>query len=359
MMFRVRVLLCLYFYMQHAFGACNNELFGKLLTSTSPKEEVIETCVNGNGLDDIEVFNPGRLTFELSIKSINNFKTLKEVNLFNRNLKYVPKFYDLPNIQQISLSLNEIEVIHEGDFSEVPVHHIMLSRNKIYQIEDGSFGENVGYVSLTCNVLTNISPKWFNNPAALKSITLDANNISSLPENLFRNFTSLTFISLRQNKLATIGAGAFTGTTSFIELTLSYNRLYEIPSNAFLPANITIDTLDIEYNRISFLHDAFLDKLTVEKIRTWANPWQCPCKTKIEKWFQKQGKNNRDGLKRERDPVCVYALSFANTCVQYVDPELYIEFLKNFKTYPIQICPQRILAAGPPAKFYPPPPPSH
>lgn len=160
---------------------------------------------------------------------------------------------------------------------------------------------------------------------------LSGNEITSLPGRVFMDFTSLSLIVLSHNKIATIGPRAFGNRKSFWILYLDNNQLTEISEEIFAEGNIQIQSIHIEYNRLTFLSQSFVDKTNTSQARIAGNPWQCACYDMVQKW------NTWEVYEPEKAsngaPRCIEgpAPSMPPICTPVVD----FEFIENYeKKYP-------------------------
>lgn len=269
-----------------------------------------------------------------NLEMIMNFPNLININISYFYLQDIPKFLNIPEIELLIFEENEISVIKDNVLSQLPVKELYFSRNKIQKIEDGSFGLNTTEVTLDCNRLTTLSPKWFRSPEVLKVLTMRSNQITLLESNLLSHFKNLKTLNLANNNIIVIGSGALSGPTSMAILSLQGNKLANLPHTVFSGSKNEIKFLNIAMNRLNFLSEFFLDKLTLKRILLLGNPWQCPCLRKIDLWTSHHNisttLNSMDLMKWSAyNAVCIYALSFRETCIEAVDQELYDAYYEN------------------------------
>lgn len=294
-------------------------------------------CVDGSENPEIPAETLTFYNNYFGVLQVKNFPKVKEIFLDNTNLNKIPDFVNLPALQKISLSNNKLRTIESINFQRVPVTELIFSTNRINKIEDNSFGPKVETIYLTCNNLTKLSPTWFQNPAGIRRLNLGGNKITSVPDYMFKDFVNLNYLELRNNEIISLGIESLSGPSTMNTLQLAYNNITDIKENVFGP-KVHIERLDIQYNRLSFLNQGMMDKMTAKDVKIWGNPWQCPCKDIIFRWIAKNNKDFDLGLTRDEDPSCIYALSFNQHCVPFVDDELYKTFLMTFETFPIQFC---------------------
>lgn len=231
------------------------------------------------------------------------------------------------------MTTNKIPYIDSDNFGHVNPVRIDLQNNDISFIEAGSFGPNLTFIQLACNLLQEINPNWFQDPSNLITLHVTGNKITHLQAGVFKRFKSLKEISMSFNRIKTIGAGAFPPLNTIQWITLAYNNLTELPDNAFKSGHISMRFLELHYNNLSFLPSKLLDRLQVfEKVILDGNPWQCPCYNKtIIKWVNWDSYGTLYWPKdAPNQPRCVVAdRPNPHECVERVDNELIEYFTEN------------------------------
>lgn len=290
-----------------------------------------DACIDGSSISKLSART---LHFSGdSIKKIFNFEKVAKVFLDNLALNELPDIVNLPSLKKVSASSNNLTHVQRTFLKGSPATELIFSSNRIQSFDDSAIGENVETLHLTCNHLATFSSTWFRNPAKLTELNLGGNKLTALADNMFKDFINLKDLELRNNEIVTLGFGSISGPTKMRFLQLAYNKIYEIKEDVFGP-NISIEVMDVQYNRLSFMHQATMDKLKVNRLLIWGNPWQCPCKDIIQKWLN----DSSIGIIRDEDPTCIYAETFSKHCVPFVDQKLYDDFIKNFEIYPVEFC---------------------
>jgi Leucine-rich repeat (LRR) protein len=110
-------------------------------------------------------------------------KALRELDLSNNRLVYLPNLRRLSQLTQLNLANNLIESLVDADTLEnmLPAGLLELSLQK--------------------NSLKQISENWFEELVSLRVLNLQSNEISVIEENSFNNLVNLTFIDLSGNFL--------------------------------------------------------------------------------------------------------------------------------------------------------------
>lgn len=278
------------------------------------------------------------LPHDEEISRIHNLQNLRFVKIEGVNQQFLPEFKQLPKLESIYFEHNDIIYVSRGHISTVPVVYVFLRFNNLLQIEDKSFGPNLKHVYLSCNQLTKFSPDWFQNPSRLEVLDLDANRIRAIGEFALKNFVKLDYLYLMHNGLYTIGDGAFPNRVSFSELWLAYNNLKTFSSDAFSPSNITIDHLDIAFNKLTYLSKKFMEKVHMKNTpHIDGNPWQCSCYyDQIIKWIPWDSYGELIDRDRPYEPRCVVNRgALANACV-YKSDDASIDFFLRSSSAPPQ-----------------------
>lgn len=306
----------------------------KKYTTTFPLPVIDGNHLRNNTIHTLELLSKEPKDENKPLKMIANFAFLQYINISNFELETIPKFLNLPLAEFIIFEYNDLTKITANSFSNLPNLTILeFSSNIIEEIENNAFGQFLREVYLNCNLLTEVKKSWFENPAVLEILSITNNKISFLDENLLQNFVNLKVVNFANNVITTIGDGAFSG-SHYKYISIQGNQISELRSTVFSTSDVTIDLFNIGLNKMNFLAQNLLDKLKVKRFLIFGNPWQCPCLKKITNWLVKSGVSSKmiasDRQKwSENNPVCIYALSFANTCIEVVDNELYTSYLEN------------------------------
>nr|XP_023011905.1 insulin-like growth factor-binding protein complex acid labile subunit [Leptinotarsa decemlineata] len=255
---------------------------------------------------------------EIEKNTFRKIADLSDINLSSNKLKVVGDiFQDIPNLGQLYIKMNRIELLPPdsfrgtrlfwislaennltrvtiGVFNNLPLTGIDLAQNQISSIEGGSFANisTLGYLYMSHNRLVNLKPSFFEGMSTkLDSLDVDSNNISDIEPSTFRQFEISTF-SLRHNKLAKIkkrmfdGAdirylsldqneincieiGAFDDTDIEREISLTENRLKEIKKGMF---RISLDHVYLDSNEITTIDEDALGTVELSELHIHDNP---------------------------------------------------------------------------------------
>lgn len=266
------------------------------------------------------------------ITEVSNLRVLQNFHIRNAKQQFIPQFRNLPKFNYLSLEHNEIIYITKDHFSTVPLVYADLKFNSILRIEYGSFGPLLKHVYLSCNMLTKIEPGWFQNPAKLEVLDLDANRIESLEENALKDFVKLDYIYLMHNGLHTIGDGAFAHKNFISEMWLAFNRLTHFQDEMFREGQLTMEILDVSFNKLSYLPIELMRRLNVSKSpHIDGNPWKCSCYyDHILKWINWDTYGVLTDRDRPFEPRCVSSRGYAKRhCTYQVDEEAIALFTRE------------------------------
>lgn len=265
---------------------------------------------------------------EEQIDLIANLPNLERIYMVKVGQQIIPSFENLPRLKEIYVDKNDLVYLKKGAISETPVEVVNFNYNDIKFIEKHTFGLKVEILRLTCNKLVKFSSKWFKDTTKLIELQINANLLTTIQQDQFKHFPSLKYIDFSLNKIYTIAEGAFSNRRDFISILLQHNKLTDIQTNVFYKGNISVDSLTINNNKLTFLTEEFFGKVHVlKKLQLDDNPWQCKC------WEDIKGMVDKDVLfvRDYGHPICVKDQKFDNKCTYVVAKELIECFEKHSK----------------------------
>uniref|UniRef100_A0A3P8ZE28 Uncharacterized protein n=2 Tax=Esox lucius TaxID=8010 RepID=A0A3P8ZE28_ESOLU len=120
---------------------------------------------------------------------------------------------------------------------------------------------NLKTLNLGLNLLSQLSPAWFSQPAILQTLTLNRNNITVLEESMLLRLTGLTNLNLAGNMIQNIGPTTFFNKTRLASLDLSNNGIQNISPGTFSGlAGLTL--LNLTGNKITVVSPDCFSSLT-------------------------------------------------------------------------------------------------
>lgn len=222
--------------------------------------------------------------------SVKNSRTIRVFNLQANAVVTLESgaFENVPNLYEINLSLNGIEVVPEGVFNFLNVRSIFLNNNSIALIERGAFDNmtHLTYLQLEYNRLKEINPDWFRNSPRVFSVFYNYNAIRVVPEGAYKNFVK-TFelpIFLMNNAIEEIHANAFEGLAKIGDVYLSRNKIKQF-NDTFISAEY-VRNVYLDFNELECLSEGFKMTPLVGSINVEGNPMRCDCLLDLEYWTQ-------------------------------------------------------------------------
>lgn len=222
--------------------------------------------------------------------SVKNSRTIRFLNLEASGIEILESgaFENVPNLYEVNLALNSIEVVPVGVFNFLNVRSVFLNNNSIVRIERNAFDNMtyLTYVQLEYNKLKEIDSDWFKNSPRVFSVFYNHNTITTIPEGAYKNFVK-TFeipIFLMNNAIESIHPDAFDGLTKIGDVYLSRNRIKEL--NDTFPSAEYVRNVYLDFNELECLSEGFKMTPLVGSINVEGNPLRCDCLLDLEYWTQ-------------------------------------------------------------------------
>lgn len=189
------------------------------------------TVIRGNSFQDLH--NLTKLTI------IHNNVTKLRSNIFSKLAKY----------DTLALYENKIKTIQPAAFTDLSIHTLDLSLNKLENLPDGIFGSirNMGYLVLQSNNMKTIGRNTFKGVGRIY-LDLSFNKIQTIEPDAFLGLY-LNSLDLHNNNLTVLDADSFNSLHVRDNVRLSNNQLVEIKDEAF--RNLTARTVILECNKIN------------------------------------------------------------------------------------------------------------
>uniref|UniRef100_A0A3Q2VF06 Leucine-rich repeat-containing protein 32-like n=1 Tax=Haplochromis burtoni TaxID=8153 RepID=A0A3Q2VF06_HAPBU len=132
---------------------------------------------------------------------------IRRLDLSNNFIKQLHTL-ELPYLEQLDLSNNQLDLISEGLFENlVRLEQLNLSRNELNNNLAEHYLRNksaLDQLKMTGNALTRLSHKLFTESKSLRAIAIDDNLISEIEEGTFESLIQLEVLNLAKNNLAHI-----------------------------------------------------------------------------------------------------------------------------------------------------------
>jgi Leucine-rich repeat (LRR) protein len=176
------------------------------IESLNSQETIEELTIEWTNMNELpEYFGP----------ILSSMKQLKEINLCRNMIRSVEAFVDLPNVESIDLTGNEIEEIPANAFKGCPqLTYLKLAINPITILRGHEFNQLSGLKNLYLDFinLASIAPTTFHPLKSLERLGLyeslvGKNNI--IEKELFVNLNNLRILDLSRNNIVAIQKDAF------------------------------------------------------------------------------------------------------------------------------------------------------
>ncbi|XP_019646411.1 PREDICTED: leucine-rich repeat-containing protein 15-like isoform X2 [Branchiostoma belcheri] len=230
-----------------------------------------DTTCNCTGISRVpqDISVPANTTvLNLLNSNIGNFGSfpalaqLQELTLTSNQIDRIqPRAFtpsDHPQLQKVTISNNRINSIQPAAFSELPLlQELSLANNNITSLQPGTFQNlpELRNLSLSYNKIDRVQPSAIDNVPKLQSLDLSSNQIARIQPNAFPS--GLVQVDLSSNNITAIDAGAFGNVTLLQQLDLSSNQLR---ASALLSASVCNDLSSIPGT-----------------VDLSDNPWGCDC----------------------------------------------------------------------------------
>lgn len=257
---------------------------------------------------------------------LSHLRSVQAVYIIKAGLYIPPRFINLQNLYEVFIKGNSFSTLTKDIFENCHlITFLTLSNNRISAVETKSFSPTIAYLDLKCNELREIKEEWFEKPSIIRTLHLSGNFIEKIQENQFKNFIQLDTLDLSYNRIHQIGSRAFGNHNNFNTLYLSYNNLKKLPEDLFDNDHVSIESLRIDFNNLSYIPLSW--NKTVEVLDTPyidGNPWQCTCYLNyIIKWIPWRSYGTYVPRDRKGEPRCVAVGGiFKDQCVEIVSEHL-------------------------------------
>ena len=198
-----------------------------------------------------------------------NMTRLADLAMNGNNLDAVPLAVKLlPSLKYLNLGENAISELPEYFLSDNPqLHTLVLEQNKIQMISQQAFASasSIRSVNIARNRLAILEAKMFQPLIKLETLLLDQNYLQDI-NGVFSSLSSLKHLSIYDNSLKWFDMAFFPKTIQAINM--SRNWIEEIGNYYKMVDGFSLLSLDLSYNRISYLDQQILVVSGLEIFRT-------------------------------------------------------------------------------------------
>ncbi|KAK5641827.1 hypothetical protein RI129_010374 [Pyrocoelia pectoralis] len=184
---------------------------------------------------------------------------------------------------------------------------LIITNNHLQSLVEGCFHENLEYLNLEFNSLSQITEGVLKPLKNLKELNLSHNRFKGIE--LSYGLPSLESLDLSHNEIVVIVEDSFKNFWELKSLKLDHNYLTAISYKIF-PTGNSITTLHLHYNAFMYIPETTAQILPkLREITIGGNPWACPCLVIVTGYLQEknitQPECDRKYFSIGRSAVCV------------------------------------------------------
>jgi Leucine-rich repeat (LRR) protein len=192
----------------------------------------------------------------MTSKATNSTRRVTSLTLEDCKISHIfpNSFSTLNSLQELYLSMNDIETLAENSFKglESTLKKLELHSNRIKSLSHHLFSDLLllDYLDLRVNEMNSFV--WCGSVADLKTLYLTSNKLKQVRKGFFANLKSLDLLGLSGNEIEHIEINSFNETLMLNTLYLSSNKLSQIKRGHF--SNLyRLETLWLHRNEIRFI----------------------------------------------------------------------------------------------------------
>ncbi|XP_065070530.1 follicle-stimulating hormone receptor-like isoform X2 [Rhopilema esculentum] len=206
---------------------------------------------------------------------LKKFPNLKLLRLSNNHLRKVPDLTNLPNLDTLFLSSNDITKF-DSDAFQGPrkLKYLYLDRNGIVAVPSAALYplKRLQTLNLDSNHIKKVAIRAFHGLLSLRALKLNGNAIKVLKDGCFAGLSSLTTLNLKDNNLSQFPKKVLQDVKQVSTLVLGRNKISSIPPFAF-DGFSSLKALDI-WNQVhlkTVSHTAFRNMASLSKLKVHCN----------------------------------------------------------------------------------------
>ena len=162
-----------------------------------------------------------------------------------------------PSLRSLHLAHNRIASLRQSVSFYGELRRLDLSHNVLHSLGLLHFQPlgHLEWLNVSNNLVSSLEAESFSGLRSLTVLDLSANRLTRLTDDLFAELPSLTTLVLSRNKIQTVAVGAFESLRQLHTLHLEDNNLGHIPSVALVPLAGSLQSLHLGKNLIEALED--------------------------------------------------------------------------------------------------------
>lgn len=213
---------------------------------------------NLNNLELLSVRN-NRLV-SISLKKLNKLKNFSASGNRIERLSY-SEFFDTPELEYLFLSDNQMKFFDGRivDFTS-SIRYLYLNKNLLTDAPEIKDSPNLQFLSLSCNQIQILEPKNFKGMKKLQFLHVDNNKIAEINADTFDSLDQLEILSLGRNKLTSLPTNWMKTLKNLRLLNLEHNLFTNVESIFFSDSDLLV-TVYLQNNHLKYLKAHSLDAI--------------------------------------------------------------------------------------------------
>ncbi len=195
---------------------------------------------------------------------LSGLTRLEELWIYRNGLRELPAgIAELSNLRAFVAWGNRFETLPPVFSGRTDMELLSLQENRLAAIhQDALTGlDNLSYLGLTDNHLTELSPGLFSDLSDLDSLYLGENRLESLSNGVFEGLDDVVVLDLTENRISAIEDAVFSGLGELQRLWLGSNRISGLAPGTFSGLS-DLRLLSMHANRIVAVESDMFDGLT-------------------------------------------------------------------------------------------------
>ena len=211
------------------------------------------------------------------------FPSLKVLDLSSNRISelHIQSYNNMASITTLMLNNNQMKIIAKNSFDAFPnLEELNLSDNELRDLPSFQALTNLEIVKFDFNSLTQLPRDGFKGLTNLYVLNVSSNEISIIEDGALKHFKNDELeISLYNNMLTSIGPGLFKEKKSFKSINFAYNIIREVKENTFKGVTVSDQTngINLQLNKLQSLDFKSVHGMTPGTILLQGNKFTCSC----------------------------------------------------------------------------------